>query len=299
MTRLDAPRPFWPRSATTPRTIWGWLRLAIPIVLLAGAAGGVLAWGAADKPSWKDLDQGLALAEFEVSSQNTTNHSRIFVLRVDPARFSFKLLCAKEHGKERFTTREWSRQYGLIAAVNAGMYQQDGLTHVGFMKNFKHINNRWVSRDNAVLAFNPTDSDLPEVQIIDRECQDFESLKGRYQTLIQGIRMISCDRRNVWSPQPDRWSTAAVGMDDSGKVLFLFGQTPLSVHDFINVLLSLPIAIKNAMYLEGGPQASLYVSANGVEVDKNGSLESAFDDSDAIRIIFQIPNVIGVVRKGS
>jgi hypothetical protein len=110
--------------------------------------------------------------------------------------------------------------------------------------------------------------------------------------------MISCDRRNVWSPQPDKWSTAAVGMDDTGKVLFLFGQTPLSVHDFINILLALPLGIRNAMYLEGGPQASLHVSMKGVEVDRNGSLESALDDSEAIRLVFQVPNVLGVVRKG-
>jgi hypothetical protein len=148
-----------------------------------------------------------------------------------------------------------------------------------------------------VLAFNRVDPSQPEVQIIDRECQDFESLKGKYQTLIQGIRMISCDRRNVWSQQLERWSTAAVGMDGYGRILFLFNQYPLSVHDFIEILLSLPIEIKNTMYLEGGPQASMHVAINGVEVDKKGSLESAFDDSEGVPLVFRIPNVIGVVRK--
>jgi hypothetical protein len=113
------------------------------------------------------------LGEFESAGESAPTQYRITILRIDPARFSLKLMCAKEHGRERLTTREWSRQYGLFAAVNAGMYQQDGLTHVSFMKNFKHINNRRVSRDNAILAFNSTDPELPEVQIIDRECQDF------------------------------------------------------------------------------------------------------------------------------
>jgi uncharacterized protein YigE (DUF2233 family) len=259
--------------------------------------GAVVVRGEPAKPTWKDLDPGLAMAQFDGAAQEQGIHYRITVLRIDPAGFTLKLLCAKEYDRQRYTTREWSRQHGLIAAVNAGMYQQDGLTHVGFMKNFKHLNNRRVSKDNAILAFNPITSDLPEVQLIDRECQDFQSLSSKYQTLIQGIRMISCDRRNVWSPQSDRWSTAAIGMDENGRVLFLFGQTPLSVHDFINILLSLPLGIKNAMYLEGGPQASLYVSVNGVEVEKTGNLESALDDSDAFRIVFQVPNVIGVVRK--
>jgi hypothetical protein len=296
--KLDASKPSGSGSVLPERLSLAFLRLAVLVLLVAVMANAVGVEAAADQPVWRELDQGLALGEFESAGGGVSTQYRITILRIDPARFSLKLLCAKEHGRERLTTREWSRQYGLLAAVNAGMYQQDGLTHVSFMKNFKHINNRRVSRDNAILAFNPTDPELPEVQIIDRECQDFEGLKGKYQTLIQGIRMISCDRRNVWSPQPDKWSTAAVGMDDRGKVLFLFGQTPLTVHDFINILLSLPLGIRNAMYLEGGPQASLHVSMKGVEVDRNGSLESALDDSEGIRLVFQIPNVLGVVRKG-
>ncbi len=258
--------------------------------------GAEVGWAAENSP-WKDLDQGYSLAEFEASGQNGGSRYRIIVLRIDPARFSFRLLSATEHDKQQQTTQEWCRQHKLVAAINAGMYQTDGLTHVSLMKNFKHYNNRRVSKDNTVLAFNRVDPSQPEVQIIDRECQDFESLKGKYQTLIQGIRMISCDRRNVWGQQSERWSTAAVGMDGYGRVLFLFNQYPLSVHDFIEILLSLPIEIKNAMYLEGGPQASMHVAIKGVEVDKKGSLESAFDDSEGVPLVFRIPNVIGVVRK--
>lgn len=271
-----------------------WLGGVVLALLLLGA--GATTWSAEASP-WKDLDVGFSLAEFEAPGQGNGIRYRLTVVRIDPRYFSLVLFSSKEHGKQRLTTRDWARRYGLLAVINAGMYQADGLTHVSLMKNFKHFNNRRVSNDNTVLAFNRTDPSYPEVQIIDRECQDFDSTKSKYETLIQGIRMISCDHRNVWSQQPDRWSTAALGMDDKGRVLFLFGQYPLSVHDFVEVLLSLPIGIRNTMYLEGGPQASMHISIKGVEVDKKGSLESTVDDSEAVPLVFPIPNVIGVVRK--
>jgi hypothetical protein len=251
----------------------------------------------ADQGVWKELDEGLALGEFDAPQKAESGNSRITVLRIDPHYYAFKLLCADEHGKERLTVREWAREHRLVALVNAGMYQQDGFTSVGYMKNFGHLNNRRLNRDNAILAFNATDSNLPEIQLIDRECQDFNSLKAKYQTLIQGIRMISCDRRNVWSQKPDRWSTVAVGLDKSGRVLFLFTRSPYSVHDFIEILLALPLDIRNAMYLEGGPQAAFYVAAGPVEVERHGSLETGFDEAEAIQLAFPIPNVLGIVRK--
>ncbi len=294
---LEGPRSERKLPTAHRVTLWScarWFGCLLPVLLLLGA--GATSWAAGGSP-WRDLDVGFSVAEFEAPGQDNGNRYRIMVVRIDPQRFSLVLFSGKEHGRQRLTTRDWSRRYGLLAVINAGMYQADGLTHVSLMKNYKHYNNRRVSNDNTILAFNRTDSSSPEVQVIDRECQDFESIKSKYETLIQGIRMISCDRRNVWSQQPDRWSTAALGMDESGRVLFLFGQYPLSVHDFIEVLLSLPIGIRNAMYLEGGPQASMHISINGVEVDKKGSLESTLDDSEAVPLAFPIPNVIGVVRK--
>ncbi len=149
-------------------------------------------------------------------------------LKSIPEKYSFKLMSASENGGRKLTVKEWCEKYGLVAAFNAGMYQEDGITSVGYMKNFKHINNGRLNKNKAVLAFNPVDSSVPEIQIIDRECQDFESLKGKYQTFVQSIRMVSCEQQNVWSPQTAAWSTLAIGMDKSDKVLIIFSQQQYS-----------------------------------------------------------------------
>ncbi len=247
---------------------------------------------------WKEADEGLMVAEFEQGGKPAggSSSTTITVVRIDPKIYSFRLLCASELDKEKFTARQWCEKYHLVAAINAGMFQEDGFTSVGFMKNFNYVNNPRLSRANTVLAFNPVEAGVPEVQIIDRECQDFTALRRKYRTLVQSIRMISCGGQNVWSPQTSKWSTAAVAMDTEGKMLVIFGQTPLPVHDLVEILLSLPLSLKSAMYLEGGPQASLYLNTPKMSVERNGVWEG-FEQNSAFQFSLPIPNVIGIARK--
>ncbi|MGD0918004.1 MAG: phosphodiester glycosidase family protein [Thermodesulfobacteriota bacterium] len=239
---------------------------------------------------WKRIDDGLSLSE--IHSQ------RLTLIKIDPAYYSFKLLCASENGKLRMTAKRWCQKHNIVSAINAGMFQADGMTNVGYMKNFNHINNpRLNTRYKAVLAFNPVDATVPEIQIIDLKCQDFERLKEKYQTLIQGIRMVSCRQENVWEKQDKMWSIAAFGIDKNGNGLFIFTESPFSVHDFTNILLSLPLSLYNAVYLEGGPEATLYFSGKGVEFEKVGSHETGLNENDFPKIARPIPNIIGIVKK--
>ena len=239
---------------------------------------------------WKRIDDGLFLGEF--------NSQKISLVKIDPKYYAFKLLCASEKNRLRMTAKQWCQKENLISSINAGMFQTDRITNVGYMKNFNHINNpRLNTRYKAVLAFNPVDATVPEVRIIDLKCHDFEGLKDKYRTLIQGIRMTSCYQENVWEKQDKMWSIAALGTDKSGNGLFIFTESPYSVHDFTNILLSLPVSLYNAMYLEGGPEATLYFSANGGECEKIGSYETGLNDNGFPKIARPIPNVIGIVKK--
>ena len=246
---------------------------------------------------WREVDDGLLIGEFEAQRNCSSSDTKILVLKIDPQKYAFKLLSASEHDGTKMTLKQWVEKYGLMAAFNAGMYQEDGITSVGFMKNFKHVNNGRLNKNKAILAFNPVDPSVPEIQIIDRECQDFETLKGKYRTFVQSIRMVSCEQQNVWSPQPTAWSTLAIAMDESLKVLVIFSEHPYCVHDLIEALLSLPISIYNAMYLEGGPQASLYLSTKNVTIEKYGVLEGSPDSHNPLRVSWPIPNILGIVRK--
>jgi hypothetical protein len=196
------------------------------------------------------------------------------------------------------SVKEWARRFGFLAAINAGMYQSDISTSIGFMKNFEHVNNSWFSKNlKAVLAFNPKDDFRPGVRIIDTSCSDFAGLREKYNTFIQGIRMIDCGQRNVWGREDKSWSIAALGVDKDGNVLFIFTRSPYMVHDFIEIILGLPISIYNAIYLEGGVEASLYVSSGGFEMEKVGGYGTRFYNKYGNSASWPVPNVIGIVRK--
>ncbi len=266
-------------------------RASLSLLLIAAVYGLFLPHLALPQDNlWKKIDDGLYLIESDLQ--------KITIVKADPRYYSFKLLCASENNKLRMTPKKWCQKYTLLSAINAGMYQTDGMTNVGYMKNFNHLNNpRLNTTYKAVLAFNPVDATVPEIQIIDLKCQDFDRFKDKYHTFIQGIRMVSCRQENVWEKQDKMWSIAACGIDKNGNGLFIFTETPYAVHHFINILLSLPISLYNAMYLEGGPYATLYFSAKDVEFEKIGTYEMGLNETGSPRISLPVPNVIGVARK--
>jgi hypothetical protein len=196
------------------------------------------------------------------------------------------------------TARNWCEKFNLIAAVNAGMYQTDGFTNVGLMKTFNHVNNpRLNNVYKAVLALNPLEPKNPEVQIIHLKCQDFETIAPKYHTLIQNIRMIGCRQENVWAKTNQLWGMAVFGIDKSGNALIIFTEAPYSGHDFANVLLSLPLSIFNALYLEGGFEANLFFSWNGMNLERVGTRDTGLPEDSLRAVPRPIPNVIGITKK--
>ncbi len=268
-------------------------------LLLAAAAAGAMGLGAAPAGAqWETLEPGLELAMLPAPQPSASGDSTVRVLRIDPVRFELKLFnaSAEPSGGAR-TAREWAKRHGLAAAINASMYQTDYRSSVSLMQTRTHVNNRWVSKDNTVLAFDRLDDGVPAVQIIDRTCQDFAALRPRYGTLVQSIRMIGCDGRNVWTQRPEKWSTTAIGTDGQGRVLFMHVRSPYSTHDLIDILLALPLDLRRAMYVEGGPEAQLYIDSGGQEHEFVGSHGTGFVVSEGNSSALPIPNVIGIARR--
>ena len=272
------------------------VRFLILCCLLAAAPAAAPA-AAAEAP-WQELEAGLEYGELTSPIRATSGDSIIRVLRVDPARWRFELVSASatpDAGRQ--TARGWARLHGLAAAINASLYQADYRTSVSLLKSRRHVNNPRLSKHNAVLLFDRLDPGVPPVTLVDRTCRDLGAVQPRYGAAVQSIRMISCHRTNVWSQQPRAWSSAAVGVDGQGRVLLMHMRAPLSTHDFADALLALPLDLRQTMYVEGGPEAQLYVNAGGREIEVVGSHGSSsfapLENSAAL----PIPNVIGIKRK--
>jgi hypothetical protein len=248
---------------------------------------------------WIDLREGLAIGTFgpqERSSLDLTTS----ILRIDPRRYDFRLLSASEHGGKGRTTKAWCHEFGLLATINASMYyDHKPLQSTGYMRNYAHINNPRINPAfGAFMVFNPVDASLPPVQILDRHVRkDWQDLVNKYHTVVQNYRLVSGGARSGWSPGERILGTAAVGMDERDRVLFILSRGAQSTYDFIETLISLPIGLRTAMYVEGGLQASLYLRLSSPEgsprTPQGGILNEWIGEASE----WELPNVIGILEK--
>jgi hypothetical protein len=266
------------------------------LLALPGTAAAPAGAGREGGAAWQALEPGLEYALFDGPPAGVGDR-KIAVVRIDPARFELRLANASAPGEgEIRTARAWAYRTGASAAINASMYQEDYRSSVSLMRTRDHVNQRRLSKDKAVLAFDPLVSGVQPVRIVDRECDDLGQAERRYGSLVQSIRMISCDRRNVWAPSDRRYSSAAVGLDSKGRVLFIHARTAWSVHELVNALLALPIDVARAMYVEGGPEAQLFARSGDTEIERVGGFEGAARAAENPRA-WPVPNVLVAVRR--
>lgn len=245
--------------------------------------------------SGQTQDPGVRIYSYALPTSLGEETQEITILKIDPEYYDFKLLTTSRSKKTLSTLKEWCEQEGLVAAINASMYREDREQSTGYMKICDHVNNGYINpRFGAFLVFHPTNSTLPKIQIIDRVYQDWRHLITHYTTVAQNFRLISIKKENLWPISDKKHSIAAIGMDIQGHVLFMHCQTPISVHAFNEALLNLPIDIFNAMYVEGGPEAAMYLHTPNQEKIWPGRYENSLLGT-VNQKLWPIPNIIGIV----
>ena len=243
------------------------------------------------------LEAGLEYTRFSPENRSG-NIVEVRALRINPKFFKLVLMNASStEDQTRRSAKAWGEDFSLLATINASMYQGDRRTSVSLMQTRDHTNNSYVSKDQSVLAFDPRKKRIPSITLIDRQCDEFETLRNHYGTLIQSIRMLSCKGENVWSPQGRKASIAAIGIDGAGRVLFLHLATPQSTYDFIELLRALPLDLKRAMYLEGSAPAQMFVNHPKLHLEVAGTWCSDTAEASERAFALPIPNIIGVLRK--
>jgi len=241
--------------------------------------------------AWQDLDDGLDLGVFPAGNGSVT------VLRIDPQRWETVALAASALDCSNSTARQWARKHDLIAVINAGMYAADHSTHTGYFRTGDHVNNGlWNQSDyRQVACMEPRREGLPRFVLHDLDEVPESSFMDDYGVVVQNLRLIKKPGENRWSQQPRRWSEACLGEDAQGRMLWIFCRKPHSMYDFNELLLSLPLELVAAQHLEGGPEAQLWIEPTHLEAV--GSFETGFLESDANKVAWPVPNVLGLRRR--
>ena len=239
----------------------------VGLAVLLGLAAGVNAAAAAP---WRELEPGVELRTLP-AAPDAAAHSGITVLRVDPRSFQLALVGVDEASATvGRSARAWAQRGELAIAINSGMFAENYVTHVGYLESRGRVQSARINSYQSVAAFDPHDGAAhPPFRIFDLDAPGvtIESIRADYGSLVQNLRMIKRPGSNRWSPQDKRWSEAALGEDDAGRILFIFSREALSMHELIRRLLDSGIGIVAAQHLEGGRFAQLYANAGGVELE--------------------------------
>jgi len=257
---------------------------------IALLAPGSAAAGAEDV--WRQLEPGLELARFSTRDTVPDPRGDLVVLRVDPARWSLRVLRADATGEDRpRDTGSWCEEFGLVAAINAGMFQDDHLTHVGFLQCDGVAVNGAANAYLSATAFGPLRPGDPPFRIYDLDETPLERIAREYACVVQNLRLIKRPRESRWQRRDRRWTEAALGEDGVGRALLIHCRTALTMPDLIDLLLALPLDLRAAQHLEGGGQAQLHIAHPAARGYHSGAEDRW--------LAWPIPNVLGVARRDS
>lgn len=247
---------------------------------------------------WKTLAPGMDLKYVSAKKPSSVGDSRVVILRMDPSQWQLEAVSITQTGESAgHTARAWSQSRNFTAAINAGMFASDYKTHLGYMGSASHINNSHPNAYQSVAAFEPRDSQsIPLFRIFDLDAPGihFQDILKDYTSVLQNLRLVKRAGLNQWSVQERKWSEAALGEDDGGRILFIYSRSPFSMHDLNSELLTAGIGLVAAQHLEGGPEAQLYVHVGVVELEMCGSYETSFTENDANSVAWPVPNILGV-----
>lgn len=218
----------------------------------------------------------------------------IDAVRVDLARFRPRMLTQIRDGATH-TAPAWREAFHLAAVINAGMFHADGKP-VGLVVE----DGVAIGQDNkqfaGFLAFDPRAPGDPPAVVTGRDCPGFElaELRRRYRSIAQSSRLLGCDGAALPWADAKRYSAAAIGVDRHGRLVLLHARAAVTMTELARALAAPELELAGALFLEGGPEASLVVHGDSGELVRVGSYETGFVENDANQSFWWLPNVIGL-----
>ena len=252
--------------------------------------------------NWHEWTQGLHYCEVDAPEASPIiDSARISILKIEPQYFEFEFFTATQYGKSARTAPEWSNEFGFSVIANAGMYSPNkNQTSKGYLKNRDHINNpRVLPHYNAVIALHPKDTTLAPARIFDLTCTSFAKLKTQYQSFVQGMRMIDCEGIPLaWDKNPDQICSMILASTDTvGNFYFFFTRAPFTHRQMISFLIDFQFNLRETIYLEGGPEASLYIHFPTQTIERYGTYVSKTWEKTDNCEFWKLPNVIAIRPK--
>lgn len=215
------------------------------------------------------------------------------IVRVDLRRYAFRFLTESTDGPRR-TLPAWMRDFDLAGGINAGMFLPSGRS-CGYLRARGEVrSDRRPPGWDAVIGFDPTTGGAP-FALGGAGCgRDLEGMRDVFGSVLQGRKMlVDCAGRATTTWRTNRFSSALLGVDREGRAVLVHTRTPYRMQVLAPMLADPALGIRGLAYMEGGPEASVMVQAEGHRVAEMGSYEDGFWPRDDNREFWDLPNVVG------
>ena len=213
------------------------------------------------------------------------------LVRADIATHRLRVLTS--HDGRSAPAPTWRETFNLVAVTNAGMFHTGGAPVALIVQDGVDV-----GRDNkkylGYLAFDPRSDADPAIAVAGRDCEGFDlaALRKRYRSIVQSPRLLGCDGEALPWQDKKQYSAAAIGIDRAGRAVFIHARAAVTMTELSQSLAALDLTA--ALFLEGGPEASLVVRGPAGELARVGSYETFFVENDANQAFWWLPNVIGL-----
>ena len=213
------------------------------------------------------------------------------IVRVDLRRYRFTFLTQRD-GAARPLDR-WVREHHLAGAINAGMFLHGGRP-CGFVQlRGTVLNDRRPARFQSVVAFDPI-GQAASFAVGGTGCgADLDETRRHFGSLLQGTRALVDCHGTPTNWRTGRYSSASLGVDGEGRAVLVHVRTPYRMNVLARMLAAPELGIRGLVFMEGGPEASLIVNAEGQRVALMGSWEDGFHEADDLHELWDLPNVVG------
>ena len=212
------------------------------------------------------------------------------VVRADLASYRLRVLTSARDGDGSHPAPWWRDTFRLVAVTNAGMFHEGG-DPVGLIVEdgvtLGHNNKTF----SGYLAFD----DAGNATIAGRDCPGFDlgELRTKYRSIVQSGRLLGCNGQALPWKDKKQYSAAAIGLSaDKKQIVFLHARDAVTMTELAAAVAELELA--GALFLEGGPEASLVVRGAKSELARVGSYETGFVENNNNQAFWWLPNVIAL-----
>lgn len=250
--------------------------------------------------NWQPIGQGVFFCETDAPLKSAIGDSKLTLLKIDPKQVQFDLFTASGMDSISRSVKTWADTMNLNIVFNAGMYDlAKPLISRGLLKNGSHDNQCTYKEGwNMMFALNPVDSlNAMDAVVYDMQCTVFDSIRTKYASFAQGLRMLDCSGNPMNWKKSQSCSMLVCAHDDQQNLIIIFNRSPYSQNQMIAFMKQFPAPLHNAIYMEGGPETSLYVHIGDFCLQKVGSWVSGTYAKDTNESYWALPNVVGIKVK--